>query len=72
MRAIRKRYFARSDAGSPDQPFSYACRAASTASPTSSGPACAISASGSSVAGEMVGYHSPERGSRNSPPTKSP
>ena len=54
MRAIRYRYFARSDAGAADQPFSKAARAAATAFPTSSGVACAISASGSSVAGEMV------------------
>jgi hypothetical protein len=54
MRAIRKRYFARSEGLIPDQPFSNASRAAATARPTSSAPACAISASGSSEAGEMV------------------
>ena len=57
MRAIRKRYFARSDGASFDQPFSNALRAASTASSTSSSPACATSASFSSVAGEIDGNH---------------
>ena len=55
MRAIRKRYFARSEPARLDQPFSNASRAASTARSTSSGPACATSASGSSVAGVIVG-----------------
>ena len=72
MRAIRKRYFARSDGASADQPFSNAPRAVSTARSTSSGPACATSNSGSSVAGEIDSNHSPERGSTSSPPMKSP
>ena len=72
MRAIRKRYFARSDGASSDQPFSKASRAVSTASATSSSPACATSKSGSSVDGEIEANHSPVRGSTSSPPTKSP
>ena len=47
----RKRYFARSEGASADQPFSNASRAAPTARSTSSSPACATSASGSSVDG---------------------
>ena len=35
----------------------------------SPGPANATSASGSSLAGLIVEYHSPERGSSHSPPT---
>ena len=56
MRAIRNRYLARSEPGSDDQPSSNATRAAATASVTSSVVACAISASGSSVAGLIVVY----------------
>ena len=70
MRAIRNRYLARSEPGSADQPFSNASRAAPTAAATSSGVACAISASGSSVAGLIVVYVSV--GSSHCPPTKSP
>ena len=70
MRAIRNRYLARSEPGSADQPFSNASRAAPTAVATSSGVACAISASGSSVAGLIVVYVSV--GSSHCPPTKSP
>ena len=72
IRAIRKRYFARSDGARADQPSANALRAASTAAPTSSALACATSASCSSDEGEIVGNHSPERGSTNSPPMKSP
>jgi hypothetical protein len=54
MRAIRNRYFARSAGAISDQPFSYAPRAAATAACTSSGVACPTSASGSSLAGEIV------------------
>jgi len=54
MRAIRNKYFERSAAGAADQPFSNALRAAATAVATSSGVAWATSASGSSVAGEIV------------------
>src|SRR5262249_17616114 len=49
-----------------------ASRAAATAASTSSGPACATSASGSSSAGEIVVKLSPPRGSIHSPPTNSP
>ena len=55
-----------------DQPFSNASRAESTATPTSSGPAYATSASGSSVAGLIVASYSPDCGSTHSPPMKSP
>jgi hypothetical protein len=72
MRAIRKRYFARSLASSADHPFSKASRAAVTATSTSSAPAYATSASSSSVAGLTVGWYSPDLGSTHSPPTKSP
>jgi hypothetical protein len=54
MRAIRNRYFARSDGAMSDQPFVNASRAAATAARTSSGVAWPTSASGSSVAGEIV------------------
>ena len=69
---MRKRYFARSDGASSDQPFSNASRARPTASATSSSPACATSKSCSSVDGEMDANHSPVRGSTSSPPTNSP
>ena len=68
MRAIRNRYFARSEPGSVDQPFANASRAAAIAAATSSRVACPTSASGSSVAGAIVVYVS--RGSSHSPPTK--
>jgi hypothetical protein len=54
MRAMRKRYFARSAAEIPDHPFSNASRAAATAVSTSSDDAWPTSASGSYVAGEIV------------------
>jgi hypothetical protein len=69
---MRKRYFARSAGASDDQPLAYASRAAATAAATSSSPACATSASGSSVDGSTVAKYSPERGSTSSPPMKSP
>ena len=53
-RAIRNTYLPRSSAGSRCQRGS-ASRAAATAASTSASPACAISASGSSVAGLIVG-----------------
>ena len=59
MRAIRKRYFARSAGEIVDQPLSYASRAACTARSTSSGPTWPTSASTSSDAGLMVGKYSP-------------
>ena len=67
---MRKRYFARSEPGSADQPFANASRAAPTAASTSSGVAWPTSASGSSVAGEIVVYVS--LGSTHSPPMKWP
>src|SRR3954447_3832299 len=70
MRAIRKRYFARSEPGSDDHPFSNAPRAASTARATSSFVALPTVASVSSVDGEIVSYVS--EGSSHSPPTYSP
>ena len=70
MRAIRNRYFARSEGAISDQPLSNAPRAAVTAASTSSAVACPTSASGSSDAGEMVVYVSV--GSSHSPPTKCP
>ena len=68
MRAIRKRYFARS-AGLSSDHVAKPSRAADTAASTSSGPAWATSASGSSSAGEIVVNHSPDLGSTISPPT---
>ena len=70
MRAIRNRYFARSEPGNADQPFSNAWRAVAIAPCTSSGVAWPTSASGSSLAGAIVVYVS--RGSSHSPPTKWP
>ncbi len=70
MRAIRNRYFARSEPGSDDQPFSNAPRAAAIALCTSSGVAWPTSASGSSLDGEIVVYDS--CGASHSPPTKWP
>src|SRR5207248_1146893 len=64
IRAIRNRYFARSDAANPDQPFSNASRAAATARPTSSASDCATSASGSSVAGPVEVGGEPLRAER--------
>ena len=72
MRAIRKRYFARSEAGSFDQPSVNAARAALTARLTSCWLAWATSASFSSLEGETDGNHSAERGLTNLPPMKSP
>jgi len=51
----------------PDQPFSNASRAAATPASTSAAVACPTSASGSSVAGEIVVYVS--LGSSHVPPT---
>ena len=68
---MRKSTFARS-AGFQALHGSNASRAASTASSTSFGPACATSASGSSVAGETVVNHDRDRGATSSPPTKRP
>ena len=51
---MRKRYFARSEPGSDDQPSAYAVRAAATARPTSSAVAWPIAASDSSSRGEIV------------------
>ncbi len=70
MRAIRKRYFARSDPGSDDHPSAKAVRAATTARSTSATLAWPMTASGSSVAGEIVSYVS--LGSSHSPPMKRP
>src|SRR4051794_23093536 len=70
MRAIRKRYFARSEGDTALQPFSNASRAAPTARSTSAAVACPTSASGSSVAGEIVAYVC--AGSSHAPPTKCP
>ncbi len=71
MRAIRNSTFARSD-GFQARHASNPSRAASTASATSFAPACAISASGSSVAGDTVGNHVRDRGVTSSPPMKRP
>jgi hypothetical protein len=54
MRAIRKRYFARSEPGSSDQPFENAPRAAATARSTSSTVAWPTFASVSSSRGAIV------------------
>jgi hypothetical protein len=70
MRAMRKRYFARSEPGNADQPFANASRAAATAASTSSSVPSPMSASGSSVDGEIVWYVS--AGSIHSPPMKCP
>jgi hypothetical protein len=67
MRAMRKRYFARSEPGSDDQPLAKASRAATTARPTSSGVPWPTDASGSSSRGAIVSYVS--AGSSHSPPT---
>ncbi len=68
-RAIRNRYLPRSSAGSAAH-FFWAARADFTAWAISSGPATAIFASGSSVAGLMVGAERPA--SVNSPSMNSP
>jgi hypothetical protein len=70
MRAIRKRYFARSAGETSDQPFSNASRAALTARSTSCSVAWPTSARAPSLEGSMVVYDS--FGSSQSPPTKSP
>src|SRR2546421_6498835 len=72
MRAMWKRYFARSLGRMRDQLSAYAARAAFTARSTSALPACATSASGSSCAGSIVVYRSLDSGSTNWPPMKSP
>src|SRR5690349_16682834 len=69
IRAMRNRYFARSEPGRADQ-LSKARRAAATARSTSSGPASATSDSTSSVAGLIVlnvSLASPNSPSMNSP-----
>ena len=66
---MRNRYLPRSSGGSACQPGA-AARAASTARATSFGPANATSASGSSVAGLIVGSRVPSPGATNSPPMK--
>jgi hypothetical protein len=53
-RAIRNRYFARSEPASADQPFENAVAAAPTAVCTSCSVAWPTSASGSSLAGSIV------------------
>ena len=67
---MRKRYFARSEPGSDDQPSAYALRAAATALSTSAFVAWPIAASGASSRGEIVSYVS--LASSHSPPTKWP
>ncbi len=71
IRAIRKRYLARSEPGSADH-FSNALRAALTARSTSSAPARATSESTSSVEGLMVLKTLPSAASVNSPSMNSP
>ncbi len=68
-RAMRNRYLPRSSAGSAAH-FFCAARADFTACAISSGPATAMSASGSSVAGLIVGAARPT--SLNSPSTNTP
>ena len=70
-RAMRNRYLPRSSPDSAAQP-GWARRADSTARRTSAGPAKAISAIGSSVAGLSVGTRVPSSGSRKSPSMNSP
>src|SRR5665213_2787214 len=72
MRAMRKRYFARSLPDIEPQTPSKALRAAATARSMSRGPASETSASTSSLAGLMVLNVSPSSGSTNSPPMNSP
>lgn len=71
IRAIRKRYLARSAPGSADH-FTNALRAAFTARSTSSAPARATSDSTSSVAGETVLKTLPSAASVNSPSMNRP
>ncbi len=71
IRAMRNRYLARSAPGSADQAVN-ARRAARTAASTSSRPACATSASTSSLEGERDLKTLPSAASRNSPSTNSP
>src|SRR5205809_6118828 len=71
MRAIRNMYFERSP-GDVLHHGRDASRAACTASATSSSPACAILASGSSSRGEIVTKVSPDFAGTNSPPMKRP
>lgn len=71
IRAIRKRYLARSWPGSADH-FSNALRAALTARSTSSAPAWATSARTSSVEGETVLKTLPSAESVNSPSMNRP
>ncbi len=71
IRAIRKRYFARSLPGIRPQTRVWARRAARTAASTSASSASATSASTSSVAGLIVLKERP-RPSTNSPSTNRP
>ncbi len=66
---MRNRYLPRSSGGSACHGPA-AARAAATARSTSFGPAKATSASGSSVAGLIVGSREPSPGATNSPPMK--
>ena len=68
---MRKRTFARSD-GFRRLHVRNASRAAPTASATSFWPACATSASGSSVEGEIVVNHERDFGETCLPPMKRP
>ena len=68
---MRKRTFARSD-GLRRLQVRNASRAAPTARATSFWPACATSASGSSVDGEIVVNQDRDRGETCSPPMKRP
>jgi hypothetical protein len=71
MRAMRKRYFARSAPGSADH-FSKAFRAAATARSTSASPARAISERTSSEEGLTVLKTLPSAASVNSPSMNRP
>ena len=69
---MRNRYLARSRPGSSPHERLNALRATATALLTSSTPARATSASGSSVAGSMVVNHWPLLGATSLPPTNRP
>ncbi|CAM5691624.1 hypothetical protein SANTM175S_07061 [Streptomyces antimycoticus] len=71
MRAMRKRYLARSEPGSADQDVN-ALRAALTARSTSSAPAWATSERTSSEEGERVLKTLPSPASPNSPSMNRP
>jgi len=68
IRAMRKRYFARSRPGILPQTFSKARRAVLTEKSTSASPPQAISVSLSSVAGLIVSKYLPVMGATNLPP----